>query len=147
MSDRLAPLDVVGVFDQDAIDRRTGAKGKWKALVAMASDPATGSVVFFRINSVAQTRRGPRPGRIAIAKEPHHRFLDHDSYLFCGGPPVVLTEPQLEAAMAGQTIPGRHGIVGRIHASLVPAIVAAVEESAELPETLRARILRSLRQP
>ncbi|MCS6921303.1 MAG: hypothetical protein NZM07_05195 [Elioraea sp.] len=147
MSDRLAPLDVVWVFDREAIDRRTGAQGKWKALVVMASHQPTGSLVFFRINSVAQTRRGPRPGSVPIAKEPHHRFLDHDSFLFCGGPPVVLTEPQLQAAMSGQSIPQRHGIVGRIHASLVPAIVAAVEKSAELSETLRAFILDSLRQP
>ena len=144
MSERLAPLDVVWAFDQESTDRRTGAKGKWKALVVMASDPTTGSVVFFRINSVARTRQGPRPGSVTIAKEPHHRFLDHDSFLFCGGPPVVLTDPQLEEAMSRQSIPGRRGIVGRIHASLVPQISSAVKQSAELPEKLRALILSSI---
>lgn len=143
----LAPLDVVWAFDQDAIDRRTGAKGKWKALVVMASDPATGSVVFFRINSVAQTSRGPRAGSVPISRQPHHTFLNHDSYLFCGGPPVVLTDPQLAAAMSGQSIPDRRGIVGHIHPSLIPAIREAVERSAELPETLRALILGSLPRP
>jgi hypothetical protein len=139
-----APLDVLWAFDREAIDRRTGQSGKWKLLVVMASGPGAENLILFRINTAAVTQCGPRPGSILIARDPHHPFLDHDSYLFCGGPPVVLTDAQLQVAMEGQAIPSRQGIVGRIHPSLIPGIRAAVEASAELSDTLRALILASL---
>lgn len=142
----LAPLDVLWAFDQEAIDRRTGQSGKWKLLVVMGTAPDGDDLILFRINSAAMTRRGPRPGSILIPRDPHHPFLDHDSYLFCGGPPVALTDAQLQAAMAGQAIAHRQGIVGRIHSSLIPSIRAAIEASNMLPEAVRTLILGSLAQ-
>jgi hypothetical protein len=141
----LAPLDVLWAFDREAIDRRTAERGKWKLLVVMASGPGAEDLILFRINTAPATRRGPRAGSVLIAREPNHPFLDHDSYLFCGGPPVVLSDAQLRQAMAGQAIPARRGVVGRIHSSLVPAIRTAVEASQELTEATRALILAALR--
>lgn len=122
-------------FDAEAVNSRTGQQGKWKAWVVMVA--SGDGLIFFRINSAR------RCGSILLPVA-EHPFLDHDSHLYCGGPPVLRTEPQLAAAMAPQQRADRQGIVGRIAARLHPDIRATVAGSPHLSEAERAVILAAL---
>jgi hypothetical protein len=126
------------IFDSEAINRHADSPGKWKLVVVMASGPE--GLVLFRINS----REGRRPGSVLVPRDPWHPFLDRDSYLFCGDPPVRLTDRQLEQAMSIQAIATRSGIVGRIHPSLLPQVRTAVRQSQQLVEEVRRHILATL---
>jgi hypothetical protein len=135
------PLDVLWMWDQQAYNRHTRSFGKWKAVVAMAVDAEPW--IFFRINTKADTSAGVRPGSVHLPLA-EHQFLDHDSFLYCGGPPVLVTAADLAAAMAPQQRADRRGIVGRIAPACVPDIRASVAASAELTKEQRARILAAL---
>jgi len=141
----LRPLDVIWILDQGAYNPRTDAPGKWKPVVAMVPGPP--DWVFFRINSRHHEGRHGchrlRPGSIALARA-DHPFLDHDSFLYCGGPPVALDEGQLADAVSQQRIPERRGVVGRIALFLLPEIRTAVGQSEVLTEETRDAILAAL---
>jgi hypothetical protein len=134
-------LDVVWMWDQQAYNRHTQTFGKWKAVVAMAVEAEPW--IFFRINTKAETRASARLGSVHLSLA-EHPFLDHESFLYCGGPPVLVTAADLAAAMAPQQRADRRGIVGRIAPACVPDIRAYVTASAELTEEQRARILAAL---
>lgn len=135
-------LDVVWARDPGAVDWRTGTMGKWKMLVLMAQEEGA-PALFFRINTRDSVGGQAGPGSIRLACS-DHPFLDHDSFLYCGGPPLELDETQIAGMMAGQAIPDRQGVVGRIAAALHGPIRAAVAASDQLSETQRRLILASL---
>lgn len=135
-------LDVLCVRDPEAIDWRTGARGKWKMLVLMAREDGA-AALFFRINTRNEWRGGVRAGSVLLTQA-EHGFLEHDSYLYCGGPPLALTERDLKDAMEGQSIPCRRGVIGRIARSVWTDIRSAVAASDELSERQRKAILAAL---
>ncbi len=89
--------------------------------------------LFVRINT-----RGWRSGRVPIAKR-EHPFLDHDSQIECAGV-FELDDYIIEQAM---TPPGR-GIIGRIAASLVPSLLAAIAAAPTLRDEDKAAIRDAL---
>jgi len=141
----LRPLDVIWIFDDAAYNPGKDDLGKWKPVVAMVPGPP--HWLFFRINSRDhEGRHGgyrPRPGSIALARA-DHPFLEHDSFLYCGGPPVELDEGQLADAVSQQRFPERRGVVGRVAPSLLPEIRTAVGQSEVLTEETRDAILAAL---
>jgi hypothetical protein len=75
---------------------------------------------FFRINT-----RGHRLGSVSLKKVGLHEFLDHDSYLECGGP------LELDDYVIDESLRGR-GIRGRVSATLIPDILKAMEANKEI---------------
>ena len=75
-------------------------------------EPSLG--LFFRINTRPQWQTP-----VKLTKEPHHRFLDHDSYLECGDP-LELDDYVVEECLR------RRGVIGTVHSSVITEIYAAV---------------------
>jgi len=73
---------------------------------------------YFRINS----RSTLRPC-VKLEKNPHHMFLDHDSYLHCD----IL---ELDDYVIEQSLRRHAGIIGTIHSSLKPDIISKTFSSA-----------------
>lgn len=71
MSTWVGLLDVVVI--QNEFIRPPGPK------IMVCVDPAQGT--FLQFNT-----KGHWPQSLAVAKEPHHTFLDYDSFIECGRP-------------------------------------------------------------
>jgi hypothetical protein len=86
---------------------------------------------FFRINT-----RGHRPGSIPLKKAGLHEFLDHDSYLECGGP-LELDDYVIEESLRESS-----GVLGQVSTTLIPQILTAMMANKELSrkdkETIKA---------
>ena len=113
-------LDVVRDWDG------TAGKPKWRMLVCV--NPY--DLWFYRIN----TRDTFRPC-IALSKLPHHdRLLDHDSFI-----EVNLLEFD-DFGMTDATV------VGRVHHTMIDAILAAVDRSIHLSEADKTAIRDALNE-
>ncbi|MCX7931607.1 MAG: hypothetical protein N2588_03565 [Rhodovarius sp.] len=93
---------------------------------------------FLRINS-----RGDYPGSVRLLRE-DHPFLDHDSYLGCGGDLIVVDDYALAEALERQSIPARQGICGRINLALVPEIIVNIQASDRLTGNQKRQIVAEL---
>jgi hypothetical protein len=94
---------------------------------------------FLRINS-----RAYRPMCVPIPRALHDGFLDHDSWLGCGGDLIALDEVALGLALARQGQSSRRGIVGVIHPSVREAVLAAIGASDVLTPVQQRAILAAL---
>jgi hypothetical protein len=106
----IAALDVIWIYDQN-IDPK-----KWKMAVIIEPD----CLFYFRINS-----RDHWKPCIPLGRDPHHLFLDHDSYLECNLP-QELTEFDVEEAF------NKKGVIGRVHGSLARLIYELVKVNTRI---------------
>lgn len=97
---------------------------------------------FLRINS-----RAYRSTCVPIPRALHDGFLDHDSWLGCGGNLIALDEGALGMALARQGRSSRRGIVGVVHPSVRAAILAGIGASEVLSLVQQRDILAALRTP
>ncbi len=74
-----------------------------------------------------------------------HPFLEHDSWLSCGGDLAIILDVQLEAALDRQAFPERRGIVGAIHPCVRQAAISGIEGSRRLAPIQKRTILQELR--
>ena len=95
---------------------------------------------FLRINSAAIT-----PPDIFLPKD-LHPFLEHDSWLGCGGDLVMLAPAELMQCMERQEHARRRGIVGHIAADigLRREIIGAIDESPRLSPAQKSIIIVEL---
>lgn len=100
-------LEVILIFD------KLIHPNKWKMAVCIQPD----CLFFFRINS--SDRWMPA---IKLERDPHHIFLDHDSFLECNLP-FELTEYEVEQSLKSR------GVLGTLHPSLAPAIYELVKSN------------------
>lgn len=80
---------------------------------------------FFRINSHDNWQPC-----VSLPREPHHRFLKHDSHIEC-------TILDLDDHLIGQAI-RRNGILGRVHPSLCPPLLDVLGQTLGSRNDLRA---------
>ncbi|HEY7643681.1 MAG TPA: hypothetical protein VH858_01455 [Hyphomicrobiales bacterium] len=97
---------------------------KWKMAACIQPD----CLFFFRINS--SDRWLPA---IKLERDPHHAFLDHDSFLECSLP-FELTEYEVEQSLK------RRGVLGTLHQSLAPAIYELVKNNPVISADDKAAI-------
>jgi hypothetical protein len=88
---------------------------------------------FFRINSE------PKWKVPILLRQADHPFLHHDSYLECGGP------LDLDEYIVSESLRDR-GIIGSVHAKIVPEIIAALESAFTVSPADRDMICAVLRQ-
>ncbi len=93
---------------------------------------------FLRINSEPIT-----PPDVLLRKA-EHPFLDHDSYMGCGGDLIEIFEAELHAFMAEQREDARRGIIGRIARNVRQEICAGIAASPRLSEAQKEVILAEL---
>ncbi|RAZ79760.1 hypothetical protein DPM35_00170 [Mesorhizobium atlanticum] len=77
---------------------------------------------YYRINS----KNHWKPA-VAISRDPHHGFLDHDSFLECGDP-LELDDYVVEESIRYK------GIIGHVSPTLCAEIVAALKDARYLKE-------------
>lgn len=87
-------------------------------------DPAHG--LFMRINS-AHTQ-----GAVLLSAA-EHPFLQHDSWLHCWGPPITVTDGELDDLMTRQRHTRRQGLLGEVARSARGQAVASINKSLTLP--------------
>jgi hypothetical protein len=121
----LKPLDVIWYPDETI--RPPGPK------MGVCIEPTLG--LFLRINTHP---RWQTP--IKLIKEPHHGFLDHDSYLECGDP-LELDDYVVEECLR------RRGVIGTVHPSVVTEIYAAVRAAKTISAADKELIRVSLGVP
>jgi hypothetical protein len=119
---------VVWAFDQDLEPRR------WKLWVAVT--PAEGW--FLRINTL------PNMPESVLLTADRHPFLEHDSYLACGGDLIEVSDWELAEAMESQQHPERCGIVGVVAVEDRPPAIDAIRRSRRLTVRQRRIVLAVL---
>lgn len=113
----MLPLEVTWIPDQTI--RPPGPK------MVVCIEPNLGW--FFRINS----RPHWRPC-IPLVREPHHRFLDHDSYLECNI--LDLDEYLIEEAVR------ESGVIGQLHIGVCGQIREAIRQNSTISNGDKAAI-------
>jgi hypothetical protein len=96
---------------------------------------------FLRINSAAIT-----PPDVFLLKD-QPPFLEHDSWLGCGGDLIAIIEEELLDGLAQQAHARRQGIVSSISAdiSLRREIIGAIDESPRLTPAQKEVIINELK--
>ncbi len=127
--DRLRVWDVV--FPKDTFTYPP----KFKLWVCVSRE----NLWFLRINSEPIT-----PPDVLLRKV-DHPFLDHDSYMGCGGDLIVVfSEEDLCAFLGEQREDARRGIVGRIAERVRSDICAGIAASPRLSEVQKEIVLAEL---
>jgi hypothetical protein len=111
-------LEVIRIYDETI--RPPGPK------MVVCIEPALG--LFVRINSEPKWQTP-----VKLEKEPHHKFLDWDSYLECGEP------LELDDYIIEQSI-NRFGIIGLIHSTVASKIYAAVKAARTVSDADKERV-------
>ena len=93
---------------------------------------------FLRINSK------PYTGLDVLLRKAEHPFLDHDSYMGCGGDLVEIFEVDLRASLAKQQEEARRGIIGCIAHEVRREICEGIAASPRLSEAKKEVILAEL---
>ena len=93
---------------------------------------------FLRINSKSYTELD------VPLRKTEHPFLDHDSYLGCGGDLIEVFEEQLSAFLEEQREDARRGIVGCIAKTVRRDVCAGIAASPRLSEAQKDVILAEL---
>jgi hypothetical protein len=119
-------LEVIWIHD--ATIRPPGPK------MVVCLEPVLG--LFFRINTDPKWQTP-----VKLQKEPHHRFLEHDSHLECGDP------LELDDYIIEQSIERRGGIIGCVHQSLAPLIYAAIKSARTVSAADKECVRRALGLP
>lgn len=118
----LRPLDVIWVDDE--FIRPPGPK------MVVCISPTAG--LFVRINT-----RAHWPNSLPIARA-EHPFLAHDSHIECG------TVFELDDYVVDESLFRGRGVIGRIAARVVPALLAEVERAPTLSDRDKAAIRTAL---
>lgn len=93
---------------------------------------------FLRINS------DPITPPAVLLKKSDHPFLDHDSYMGCGGDLIFIVEEELKEILGEQRQEKRKGIVGSINKRARLKICHAIAASPRLSEAQKEIILAEL---
>ena len=123
---QLAPWDVIYPFD------RLAKSPKHKMWVCVSRD----DLWFLRIST-----KSYRDCCVPLSCKANP-FLDHESYLGCGGDLITSAESEFETLLALQTIPERQGILGAVSIQERPTVVKAIETSGFLTPA-QVRIMKA----
>ena len=126
--DRLRVWDVV--FPKDTFTYPP----KFKLWVCVSRE----NLWFLRINSEPIT-----PPDVLLRKV-DHPFLDHDSYMGCGGDLIAIAESELCLVLEDQSEKSRRGIIGCIVERVRSDICAGIAASPRLSEAQKDVILAEL---